>query len=97
MFTIKTYEIYHYIYGDICSDSWFGKSSRYTTIGFVIDTESNVKSLVDSLNTERNSRYPKSEPEDEYDRDYEDADYFAYHEVKISSFAEVRDRATRCW
>lgn len=89
---MKTFEIYKYIYEDHCSDSWYGKSSRWDTIGFVTDTEENVKSLVDELNAARNSRFPKTEPEDEWDRDYDDANYIAYREVKISTFDDIRMR-----
>lgn len=85
----KTFEIYNFIYEDVCSDSWYGKDGTYHTIGFVMDTEENVKSLVDEINAKRGSRYPH-EPEDEWDRDFDDANYIAYREVKTDSFDVIR-------
>ena len=88
---MNTYEIYNYIYEDVCSDTFFGKTSRHEHIGFVTDTEENVKSLVDEINTtRRNTHYPKNEPENEWDRDYDNANYIAYREVRISTFDEIR-------
>ena len=88
---MKTYEIYNYIYGDVCGDTWYGKDSKCIHIGFVTDTEENVKSLVDEINDKRwKTCYPKNEPEDEWDRDYDDANYIAYREVRISTFDEVK-------
>lgn len=94
MKTMKTWEIYNYIYEDVCGDSWYGKDVKLVTIGFVIDTEDNVKALVDEINAKRRSRYPRAKPEDEWDRDFEDADYIAYAEygnVKISTFDEIKN------
>ena len=88
---MKVWEIYNYIYGDVCSDTWFGKESKHYTIGFVIDTEENVKSLVEELNANRNSYYSKREPADEWDTDFEDANYIAYTEVKFSTYNEIRN------
>lgn len=91
---MKTYEIYNYIYEDVCSDTWYGKTSRIEHIGFVTDTEENVKSLVDEINAKRwNTRFPKNEPENEWDRDFEDANYIAYREfgVRVSTFDEIKN------
>ena len=92
----KTWEIYNYVYQDTCGDSWYGKSSHRYHIGFLIETEENVISLVNELNSKRRSVYPKDEPEYEWDRDYDDADYITYREVNFSTMDEIRENSTRC-
>lgn len=86
---MKTFEIYHYTYRDVCGDSYYGKESKCRTMGFVTDTEENVKSLVDKLNLNNHSFYGKDEPEDEYDDDFCDQDYISYRELEISSIKEI--------
>ena len=49
------YEVYHYIYGDICPDSYYGKEAKRVTIGIFCDTERRIKSFVDKLNEENHS------------------------------------------
>lgn len=88
---MKTWEIYHYIYRDVCGDSYYGKQSKYKTIGFVTDSEDNVKALVDRLNAINHSYYER-EPYDECDENYEDEDYIAYKELKISTIEEIENR-----
>jgi len=92
---MKTWEIYRYTYRDVCGDSYFGKESRHRTIGFVTDTEDNVKSLVDKLNINNHSYYAKNEPEYEYDEDYLDEDYISYRELKISTLEEIESKYIR--
>ena len=92
---MKTWEIYRYTYKDVCSDSWFVKEGRYRTIGFVTDTEDNVKSLVDKLNVSNKSYYGKEKPEDEFDRDYCDKDYISYAELKINTLEEIEKNFIR--
>ena len=86
---MKIWEIYRHTYGPICSDSYFGKESRHITIGFVQDTEDNIKSLVDKLNLKNHSYYAKNEPEYEGDEAYLDEDYISYTELKISTLKEI--------
>ena len=69
---MKTYEIYHYIYEDINNDPYYGKGSTRKIIGYVIDTEENVKRLVEKLN-DRNHSY--------YSEDGEDENYIFYREI----------------
>lgn len=88
---MEMWEIYNYTYGDVCSDSWFGKEGKHYHIGFINGTEDDVKSLVAELNANRNSYWPKREPEDDYDYDFEDANYIAYSKVKISSLDEIKN------
>ena len=88
---MSTYEIYHYIYGDVCDDAYYGKSSVCHHIGFVVATEDEVKSLVNEINAKRRCIFPKSKPSYEFDRDYNDADYITYRIVKISTFDEIRN------
>ena len=85
---MKIYEIYHYTYKDVCGDSYYGKQGKCRTIGFVQDSEERVKASVDRLN-EINHSYHEREPYDEWDEDYEDEDYIAYKEIKISSIEEL--------
>ena len=92
---MKTWEIYHYTYGDVCNDSWYGKERKHRTIGFVIDTEDNVKSLVDKLNVSNHSYYAKDEPEDEWDNDFYDENYISYTELKIDTLEEIEKRYIR--
>ena len=33
---MKTWEIYHFTYGDVCDDSYYGKEGKHRTIGFVV-------------------------------------------------------------
>lgn len=89
--SMKTWEIYHYNYGDVCSDSYFGKTSRCITMGFVTDTEDNVKSLVNKLNLKNHSYYAQDEPENAYDEDYADEDYISYREVRISTLEKIEN------
>ena len=71
------YEVYHYIYGDICPDSYYGKEAKRVTIGIFCDTERRIKSFVDKLNEENHSYYAREMPEDEYDCDFVDEDYYS--------------------
>ena len=89
---MKTWEIYRYTYGDVCGDSYYGKSSKYETIGFVTDTEENVKSLVEKLNQKNRSYYAKDEPEDEWDDDFLDEDYISYIEFHTTTIKEIESR-----
>lgn len=89
---MKMWEIYHYIYENVCSDSYFGKRGNYITIGFLTDTEDNVKALVDKLNKNNHSYHAKSEPEDVYDEDYDNEDYIDYRELKFSTIEEIEKR-----
>ena len=86
---MNTFEIYNYIYEDVCGDSWYGKSGTFYHIGFVMDTEENVKALVNEINAKRGSRYPHK-PESEWDRDCDDANYVAYRVVRTASFDEIK-------
>ena len=79
------YEVYHYIYGDICPDSYYGKEAKRVTIGIFCDTERRIKSFVDKLNEENHSYYAREMPEDEYDCDFVDEDYYSYCEIKPTS------------
>ena len=89
---MKTWEIYRYTYGDVCGDSYYGKSSKHETIGFVTDTEENVKSLVEKLNQKNRSYYAKDEPEDEWDDDFLDEDYISYIEFQTTTIKEIESR-----
>ena len=90
---MKTWEIYHYTYQDVCGDSYYGKQGSYKTIGFVTDSEDNVKALVAKLNT-INQSYFEREPYNGWDEDYEDEDYIAYEELKISTIEEIESRCS---
>lgn len=76
------YEVYHYIYGDICPDSYYGKDAKNITVGIFCDTERRIKSFVDKLNEKNHSYYARKKPEDEYDYDFVDEDYYSYREIK---------------
>ena len=89
---MKIWEIYHYTYGNIVDDTYFGKKSSFRTIGFVTDTEDNIKSLINKLNEYNHSYYAKNEPKDEYDEDFVDEDYISYKEVKIETLEEIENR-----
>lgn len=82
---MKLYEVYHYTYGDVCNDPYFGKIRKHNTIGIFCDTEKNIKAFVDELNSSNHSYYAKKNPKDECD---EDEDYFSYFEVKPVSVNE---------
>lgn len=86
----KIYEIVRHVYGDICPDSYYGKSLVETTIAHVQDTEENVKDAVDKLN-QKNHSYWAREPEDEFDSDCVDEDYYFFreHEVKLTPLKDV--------
>lgn len=88
-FGVGIYEIYNFVYEDVCDDSWYGKDGKEYSIGFVSDTEENVKALVDEINANRGSFYPH-EPEDEYDHDFDDANYIAYRKVFAVSFDKIK-------
>ena len=92
---MKTWEIYHFKYGNICPDDYYGKETRRETIGFVTDTEENVKSLVEKLNKKNRSYYAKDCPEEEWDRYCEDEDYISYTELKINTLEEIEKRYIR--
>lgn len=91
---MKIYEIYNYIYRDICDDPYYGKQGECKTIGFVQDSEDTVKALVDRLNKINHSYYTR-EQEDEWDEDYEDENYIAYKELKISTIEEIDNRFSK--
>lgn len=92
---MKTWEIYHYTYGNVCSDDWFGKESRYRNIGYVTDTEENVKEFVNKLNTQNHTYHACKEPRDEFDEDYEDEDYYDYKELRVNTIEELEDWCKR--
>lgn len=85
---MKTYEIYHYIYEDINNDPYYGKGSTRKIIGYVIDTEENVRKLVDKLNDRNNSYYSEDDEEDE--------DYISYREITatITTIEEIDKRCS---
>ena len=89
---MKTWEIYRYIYGNAYEDPYCEKSSKHEIIGFVTDTEENVKSLVERLNQKNNSYYAKDEPEDEWDVDYLDENYITYVEFHTTTVKEIESR-----
>lgn len=86
---MKIWEIFHYTYGDVCNDYWYGKEGKCETIGFIIDTEDNIKSLVDKLNANNHSFYAKDAPEDDQDPD---ENYISYIEIKIETIEEIENR-----
>lgn len=71
----KTYEIYHYKYSE---DSHHRKEVKCETVGYVVDTEENVRTLVEKLNIKNNSQYSTSY-----------SDYYAFIELEISSIEEL--------
>ena len=77
------YKIVHTIYGDVCGDSYYGKSRKSYNVGLIYAEESEMQKLVDDLNKANRSFYAKSEPEDEYDEDYCDEDYYYFEKVKF--------------
>lgn len=86
---MKMWRIFHYTYGD--DSDCYGKESKCTIIGFVMDTEDNVKSLVNKLNERNHSYYRKDKPENEYDYNFMDEDYISYAELKISTLEEIEN------
>lgn len=86
----KMYEVYHYIYGDVCSDSFYGKSRKKETVGIYNDTEDNIKTFVAILNNINHSYYPEEDPEHEDDLN---ADYYAYKEIKPMTVYESLSNA----
>ena len=89
---MKIWEVYRYVYGDVCGDSYFGKRVSHKIIGFVSDTEDNVKCLVAKLNEKNHSYYAKNGPEYKYDENYMDEDYITYRELKIETIEEIKNR-----
>ena len=97
---MKIWEIYHYTYNNVCDDEWYGKTGKHKTLGFVTDSEENVKALVDKLNEKNHSYYEQPKPDNEYDEDgfwlgddYLNEDYIAYKELTISTFEEIERRS----
>lgn len=90
------YEIYRYIYANRCDDSYYGKQTTKRIIGYVSDTEENVKNLVDKLNQLNHSyhalKLSAQEMEDYCGDDYMDEDYISYKEVKISTMEDIENR-----
>lgn len=39
------YEVYHYIYGDICPDSYYGKEAKRVTIGIFVTQKDELSHL----------------------------------------------------
>lgn len=79
----KLYEVYHYVYGYLCADLFCGKESKTTTIGIFTDTEENIKSFVEKMNTDNHCSV-----KNEYDEDFLDENYFSYREIKPVSVEE---------
>lgn len=93
---MSTYVIKHVVYGDICGDSYYGKDYKTSvcyTVACDLDT---IKDIVNKLNKLNKSYYGKDEPEDEFDRDYVDEDYFTFEEVAVDTpdevIAKIRER-----
>ena len=77
------YEVYHYVYGYLCTDLFSGKESRTTTIGFFTDTEENIKAFVEKMNADNHCSV-----KEEYYEDFLDENYFSYREIKPVSVKE---------
>ena len=76
----KLFVVIHYTYGDLCGDSYYGKTSKHLSEDLVLGTEDNVSKAVDILNKQNHSYWASQEPEDAYDVDWCDEDYFYYTE-----------------
>jgi hypothetical protein len=91
---MKTYEIYnsvsYYDYSD-----WGKRVYKTESIGFITATEDDVKSLVDEINIQRNSLYPKymsgTDPMEEDDSYLFNFDYILYREIKSSTIDEIKN------
>ena len=92
---LNGYKITHVTYKDICDDFWYGKSRDIDVIDFVMAEESEVKALVDELNEKNNSFYARKEPDDEYDDDYMDEDYYRYDPVIFLNIGAFREEYKR--
>jgi len=88
---MKNWIVYHYTYKDVCGDSWYGKESKIEHIAVVNAKEEDVKQFIAELNQENNSYYSKSEPEDEYDNDFVDEDYYGYKELEVITLDQLTD------
>lgn len=75
------FAIIHYTYSDVCGDDYYGKEGRCVSSDLVFSTEQQVKKAVSLLN-KLNRSYYCHEPEDEFDRDCMDEDYFYYKKVE---------------
>lgn len=86
---MKMWSIFHYTYGDDAEG--YGKECKTKIIGFIMETENNIKSLVDKLNERNHSYYRKDKPEDEYDFNFMDEDYISYEELKFNTLEEIEN------
>lgn len=81
----KMYEIKRITFGDVCSDSWYGKELRTHQSYVVFEEESDVVNLVDELNKKNHSTFPVTDDEirelrERYDneQDAEEKEYIKY-------------------
>ena len=86
---MANYIIYHCVYEDVCSDDYYGKHFTKTAEYFVTCSEEEVKAIVERLNEENHSYYSKEEPEDDYDKDFLDEDYYSYEAPEFLSAEEL--------
>lgn len=84
----ELFSIVHYTYSDVCGDDYYGKKGRVISADLVFSTEKQVEKAVSLLN-KLNGSYRAREPEDEWDRDYMDEDYFYYKKVEPTTPIEV--------
>jgi len=84
------YVFEHYKYEDLCGDDYYGKTSKIEQ-QFIIDLNNDEASkLLDRLNEKNHSFYAR-DPEDDWDRDFLDEDYWRYYpyELKVSTMEEI--------
>ena len=86
----KYYEIYNHLYDANFNFGYFYKRVHKVTVGYVYDTEENVKTLVKQLNEMRGflTKYPDetSKYHDLSPNQKPDEDYIDYREIKIRDF-----------
>lgn len=90
----KIFEIYNHLYDCNFNLGYFYKRVHKVTVGYVYDTEENVKALVKQLNEMRGflTKYPDetSKWHDLSPNQKPDEDYIDYREIKISDFDTIR-------
>ena len=88
----EAYEILHITYGDMCGDPYYGKERNSDSYGIVCAEESEIEAFVEELNKLNHSYYGKDEPEDEWDEDYVDQDYYMYKRVEYLTIDDVKKK-----
>lgn len=88
----EAYEILRVTYGDVCGDPYYGKERNNDSYGIVCAEKNEVEAFVEELNELNHSYYGKDEPEDEWDDDYVDQDYYIYKRVEYLTIEDIKKK-----